>query len=141
MYYLDTFQLYKRTKKSDRIYQRKILNRDEIMEHKLKLQRNLCFYCASDITMKDHLDHVVPVYYGGISSKANLVAACRDCNLIKSTGQIEITNEYTIKDYFVLRQAYVKWLDKCKNNHMLLKQRPKRVHLYFLFYGYLFKEV
>lgn len=141
VYYLDFFALHERTNKEQRIAQRKLLNRDKMMAYKLKLQKNMCFYCGDIIDMSGHLDHVIPVYWGGRSSKSNLVAACRSCNLTKSTGHIEITNERTIKDYLRLQQAYDKWLRDIERKPKLRAFPPKRVQLYGVYHAKYFKQV
>lgn len=140
MYYLDLFQLYSNTTKKQRIAVRDF-NRDTDMLRRLKSQHDQCFFCGMGITMADHLDHLHPVYYGGRSNKANLVAACRDCNLLKSTGQIEITNEYTIKDYLGLITAKKKWDDKVKERPWLKRYPPKRVRLYGVYKAHLFRKL
>lgn len=112
IYYLDLFKEYVPTEKPERIIIRKSLKRDEVMAYRLKLQRNLCFFCGSEITIKDHLDHLVPIYHGGTNRLSNLVASCKSCNLIKSTQQIEVKNPYTIADYLRLQKAYKKYKDK-----------------------------
>lgn len=149
MYYLDTFGLHRPTTLAERRLARKTLNRDEVMEYKLKLQRNQCFYCCVPIDMASHLDHVVPVYYGGRNTLNNLVASCRDCNMEKGTGQIEITNPYTIKDYQKLIAAKAGYDAKCarlkltntKRYHKLRQNQPKRVGLYHVFRADRFREV
>lgn len=141
MYYLDFFALHKMTNKSDRIALRKTLDRDSAMERRLKVQHNQCFYCAAPITMADHLDHILPIYYGGQNNKANLVAACRDCNLTKSTGQIEITNQYTIQDYLKLIEAKRKWREKLRVKPWLRRHPPKRVQLYGVYHAKLFRHL
>lgn len=140
MYYLDLFQVYKPTKKHERIAVRDF-DRDFEMARKLKLQRNHCFFCGCEISLLDHLDHLTPVYYGGESNKANLVASCKDCNLIKSTGQIEITNPYTIKDYLQLQLAKRKWDTKLKGKPWLKRYPPKKVKLYGVYKANLFKWI
>jgi 5-methylcytosine-specific restriction endonuclease McrA len=106
LYYLDTFQVHKMTRQSARITLRKSLDRNLMMSTCLEEQKNKCFYCAVPITMADHLDHVVPLYYGGDNRPINLVAACKDCNLLKSTQQIEITNIRTIRKYKKMQQKH-----------------------------------
>lgn len=138
MYYLDLFKLYKPTKKSDRVTLRKALDRNSDMAHLLKLQHNLCFFCGCEIDMDAHLDHLIPLYYGGRNNRSNLVAACRDCNLIKSTQQIEITNPYTIADFLRLRKAYRQWQDKVRLYPRLKRFQPKRVRLYHIYRADLF---
>ena len=41
-----------------------------------------CQYCGGPA---QHVDHAVPVAHGGTDHEANLVAACRGCNLRKGT--------------------------------------------------------
>lgn len=47
-----------------------------------------CVYCKKSIRKGFHLDHVVPVSRGGHTSKGNLVATCRFCNLSKSNKYV-----------------------------------------------------
>jgi len=140
MYYLDLFTLYIPTTKAQRIEAR-LFNRDEMMLKKLKHQHYQCFFCAADVTMASHLDHLVPVYYGGRSILSNLVAACKSCNLIKGTQAIEITNPYTIKDYIKLKEAKRKWTIKEKQHPHLKRYQPKRVRLYGCLRADLFRSV
>lgn len=114
--------------------------RDEMMERRLKLQHSKCYYCGIDITMKDHLDHLLPVYYGGQNLKKNLVAACKGCNLYKKAGTIEISNPYTIEDYLKLQDAYKKWRIKVKKNPTLKRWQSKRVRLYGVYHAECFKK-
>ena len=140
MYYLDLFSLHRTTLKVDRIVKRKELNRDQEMSYKLSLQRNRCFYCGINIDMAGHLDHLIPIYYGGLNRSSNLVASCRSCNLIKGTDHIEITNEYTINDYKKLITAKQKYDLKCKLlGKKYLKHKPRKVILYGIYHADLFK--
>lgn len=146
MYFLDFHGLYKHTTLDQRREVRRSLNRDEVMTRKLKQQRNKCFYCATPITMADHLDHVIPVYYGGTNRLSNLVASCKPCNMAKMTDQIEITNEYTIREYLKLQQAYKEWKDKINGappakRKWIRRRQPKRVRLYNLYHAKLFRKV
>lgn len=140
MYYLDLFKVYKPTTKAQRAIARGF-NRDVEMSRKLKLQRNMCWFCSINIDMSGHLDHLVPVYYGGRSNSANLVASCRNCNIVKSTQQIEITNPYTIKDYMRLIDAKKRWQRKVKDKPWLKRYPPKRVRLYGVYKANLFREI
>ena len=142
MYYLDLFRLYRTTRPADRKTVRFTLDRDTEMAYRLKLQHGLCFFCGREITMADHLDHLLPVYYGGLSNRANLVAACRTCNLLKSTQQIAITNPHIIKDYLNLIRAKKKWKAKLLKHPWLKRyQPPKRVRLYKVYRADLFRSV
>ncbi len=51
---------------------------------KNKLAQGICYYCRrrfppSELTM----DHIVPLIRGGISSRGNVAAVCRECNYKK----------------------------------------------------------
>lgn len=140
MYYLDFHKLYKQTSKLNRIIVRSKLDRDFIMTKRLKEQHNCCYYCNEPITLKDHLDHKIPIYYGGTNKLRNLVAACKNCNLIKGTQQIEITNPYTIESYLDLIRAKQKWDDKVKLKPWLKKYIPKKVQLHKVYRADLFKN-
>lgn len=135
IYYLDLFKEYKPTEKPERILVRNSLKRDEVMIRRLKLQRNLCYFCGNRITIKDHLDHLVPVYFGGTNKLSNLVASCRTCNLVKSTQQVVITNPYTIKDYLKLQKAYKKYKDKP------YREKVKEYRLAVIYRANLFRSI
>lgn len=52
----------------------------------LRRDGHACQYCgekAPNVTL--HVDHVIPVALGGTDQPGNLVAACKDCNLGKSS--------------------------------------------------------
>ncbi|BCW47933.1 hypothetical protein StoSoilB13_02750 [Arthrobacter sp. StoSoilB13] len=52
----------------------------------LKRDNHTCQYCgekAPNVTL--HVDHVIPVTLGGTDKPDNLVAACQDCNLGKTS--------------------------------------------------------
>lgn len=52
----------------------------------LRRDDHTCQYCgeaAPDVTL--HVDHIIPVALGGTDQPGNLVAACKDCNLGKSS--------------------------------------------------------
>ena len=144
MYYLNFSELYKYTDSDSRRAVRKEMTkikRDEIILNRLKRQHNTCFYCAESIDITCHLDHIIPIYYGGTNKSSNLVAACRDCNLIKSTDQIEITNEYTVKEYKKLVMWHEKWMRKVSKNPYLKRYSNKKDRLYHIYRADLFKIV
>jgi 5-methylcytosine-specific restriction endonuclease McrA len=142
MYYLDLFKLYQPTIKKDRISVREFATayRNSDMEKLIKSQKGMCFWCPAQITMADHLDHLIPVYYGGRSNRTNLVAACKSCNLFKSTQQIEITNPYTIARYQSMIAKKAKWDAKVAVKPSLARYRPKEVHIYNRYHAECFKE-
>jgi len=50
----------------------------------LRRDQFCCQYCGIELNNKDAtVDHVTPRSKGGASSWVNMVAACRDCNLVK----------------------------------------------------------
>jgi hypothetical protein len=52
----------------------------------LRRDNHTCQYCgdkAPDVTL--HVDHVIPVSLGGGDQPSNLLAACKDCNLGKTS--------------------------------------------------------
>lgn len=56
----------------------------------LRRDNHTCQYCgekAPDVTL--HVDHVVPVTLGGSDKPDNLLAACKDCNLGKTSVPAE----------------------------------------------------
>lgn len=43
--------------------------------------KGLCYYCQVRFPPKElSMDHIVPIVRGGMSSKSNLVACCKQCN-------------------------------------------------------------
>lgn len=135
MYYLDLHKLYKQTTKEQRVAVRKTLDRDERMLKLLKLQHNTCFYCMTPIDMSGHLDHLIPVYYGGTNRFRNLVASCRSCNITKLTDQLEITNVYTIARY----KKYIREEEKLRDKPY--RHKRKRYQLYHVYRADLFREI
>jgi len=140
VYYLDLTGYYIRTTKQQRAIVRKGVDRNKQMEHKLKMQKNQCFWCGDGVDMSGHLDHVLPIYRGGTNNSSNLVASCKKCNLTKGTEIIQITNEWTIKDYKKLQLAYSNWMLK-PIEYRRRKASPKKVQLYGVYRARLFKEV
>ncbi|SIS11940.1 HNH endonuclease [Williamsia sterculiae] len=114
--YLDLFVLYRSTTPKERSTVRRNVERDRMMRKKLRVQHRRCFFCSTSISIRDHLDHLVPVYYGGQNRTSNLVASCVDCNLLKGTSQLVITNPDTIKFYEDLRREHRRWIVDCRKN-------------------------
>lgn len=51
---------------------------------KLRLpQDHICPYCGNDLGDNPHADHIYPVSRGGLSTLANMVYVCADCNAKK----------------------------------------------------------
>lgn len=49
----------------------------------MRLQRNKCAVCRTDISQKSHADHVIPLALGGPSDKTNIQMLCPTCNYQK----------------------------------------------------------
>ena len=49
-----------------------------------KIHKGVCHYCNKEVG-RDGLtmDHIVPISRGGLSTKGNVVAACKKCNNAK----------------------------------------------------------
>lgn len=122
LYYINTFKNHKYTTKASRGKLRNSLERDKMMGVCLEDQRGKCFYCSVAIGMDAHLDHVLPIYYGGTNSIHNLVGACRDCNLLKSTAQIEITNKRTIRKFKKAQRKLQLWEEELQKAYDINKQ-------------------
>lgn len=46
-----------------------------------KVSRKKCYYCGKELPENElTMDHIVPLIRGGKSVKANIVAACKECN-------------------------------------------------------------
>lgn len=134
--YLDLFRLYRATARDSRNDIRRSLRRDEAMSRCLRIQLNRCFYCGVSIGLEGHLDHLIPVYYGGTNRSRNLVASCRECNLLKGTQQLVITNEQTIAFYERLKKEFRLWIVGKRRGENPRKNRY--VRLYYLYRADLF---
>lgn len=64
------------------------------MSHKIRNNRDTCFYCERKFTFKDYgernailktVDHIVPESKGGKDAKINTVACCHHCNVLKGS--------------------------------------------------------
>lgn len=66
---------------------------------------NRCAYCEETATS---LDHIVPRFKSGCSSRHNLLPACRRCNTNKASTEME--SWYKKQSYFTEER-----LDKIKN--------------------------
>jgi 5-methylcytosine-specific restriction endonuclease McrA len=53
-----------------------------------------CFYCHCDVTRSTaHMDHVLPLSRGGMSTISNLVLSCSKCNVHKCDSILENLSE------------------------------------------------
>jgi hypothetical protein len=59
------------------------LPRGTVLELKEK-QENKCVYCKTDISLKFHVDHIIPLSKGGKHEKDNIQILCPSCNVKKS---------------------------------------------------------
>jgi hypothetical protein len=58
----------------------------KIVRQLFQEQDGTCFYCFKYLgdTEIYHVDHIIPLIFGGSNAKSNLAVACRKCNLRKS---------------------------------------------------------
>ncbi len=93
------FDQYKTTTKEQRIAQRKKLQvmmkterYAQWLQWVFEIQRKECFYCDNviDLNVRSsyHVEHRIPIYYGGKSIYKNICLACPDCNNTKGTDQL-----------------------------------------------------
>jgi len=75
-------QVYDAAARAVSFWQRKRERADtDVKKELFEKQRGRCYFCGEDVDVPDaHLDHLVPVYWGGSSSKDNLRYACAVCN-------------------------------------------------------------
>jgi len=66
-------------------------------------QRNLCFFCESDLTNYKAIEHLTPVSRGGDNNFYNLVYSCKSCNSKKRQQTLE---------EFALSTGNIHWLGK-----------------------------
>lgn len=95
----DLFKEYRRTTKQERVAVRRELGSISKTERFLKWtrwaymqQKKRCFYCDNRIYIDNrksyHIEHRIPVYWGGKNDYENLVLACPPCNMTKGTDQL-----------------------------------------------------
>jgi 5-methylcytosine-specific restriction endonuclease McrA len=66
----------------------------------LKNQSYKCFYCGEDLIESNaHFDHVVPFVLTLSCAKEEFVAACKECNLLKSDSIFNTI--FDIKEYLI----------------------------------------
>lgn len=93
------FEQYRQTTKQQRIIQRNIMaslvktkGYRKWIKWAYRMQHGECFYCDELISLNDrksyHIEHRIPIYYGGLSEYSNLCLACPDCNRVKATDQL-----------------------------------------------------
>jgi hypothetical protein len=65
----------------------------------MEIQQNLCAYCDT-ILNHFHIDHVVPLSFGGTNNIGNLVLACETCNLRVGS---KVFQSFELKKQFILK--------------------------------------
>ena len=78
----------------------------QFLKDLLIAQRNLCFFCESDLTNYKAIEHLTPVSRGGDNEKYNLVYSCKSCNSKKRQQTLE---------EFALNTKNIYWLSKWEN--------------------------
>lgn len=110
------FEEYRATTRAERIAVRKEFNQWKKTKHCanwtkgfLKSQFGTCFYCDAVIDLDNrksyHIEHRVPIYYGGTNELRNLCLACPSCNLTKSTDQLVRDKAFLNRNNYYRTQA------------------------------------
>lgn len=82
------------------------------------LTKGKCFYCGQKLDFKNfHIDHFTAKAKGGKQMK-NMVPACQDCNLIKSSHGVEEFRK--IIGNYLYNDVHVRMIDK----YMAIKKQP-----------------
>lgn len=46
-----------------------------------KIERGICYYCGRKVSPEElTMDHKIPLSRGGLSTRENIVPACKECN-------------------------------------------------------------
>ena len=54
-----------------------------------------CGHCGKTLTVQEStVDHIIPVYKGGLNDEFNLIALCHDCNEEKSSFLYDVMDYY-----------------------------------------------
>lgn len=49
-----------------------------------KIERGICYYCGRKVSPEElTMDHKIPLSRGGLSTRENIVPACKECNAKK----------------------------------------------------------
>jgi 5-methylcytosine-specific restriction endonuclease McrA len=63
-----------------------------------KVERGICYYCGRRVSPEElTMDHRIPLSKGGLSTKENIVPACKDCNIKKKSLSPWEWNEYMLR--------------------------------------------
>lgn len=65
----------------------------------LASQGSMCAYCACDLGSEFHIDHIVPVSFGGTNNVSNLCISCARCNL--TAGSFVFQDFYQKRDFIL----------------------------------------
>ena len=82
------------------------------------LTKGKCFYCGQKLNFENfHIDHFTAKAKGGRQMK-NMVPACQDCNLIKSSHSVEEFRK--IIESYLCDDVHVRMIGK----YMTIKKQP-----------------
>lgn len=77
----------------------------------------LCQYCLNPDSQDLIIEHVIPVFYGGVAQPYNLVVACHTCNMKKGRSIWVPKNFYKITENNLLWREKVLNLSKSVQPH------------------------
>jgi hypothetical protein len=87
----------------DQIRRKKI---SVVMVRRLRtLQEGKCAYCFADLGVEFHVDHIMPLSFGGSNNEDNLALACPRCNLIAGN---KVFQTMFGKSQYILSRLYPK---------------------------------
>lgn len=84
---------------------RKCSNRisKKLVQAIFQMQEGLCAYCGQDLRESNyHVEHIIPLSFGGTNNHSNLCLACPKCNLI--AGSLVFPDFYEKRDYIISRR-------------------------------------
>jgi hypothetical protein len=74
------------------------------VKNKMLLQSGLCIYCKCDVTIKYHVDHIIPLAKGGKHEPSNIQILCPSCN-VKKSAKLNFSLSYSSPLFFLPFQS------------------------------------
>lgn len=81
--------------------ERKRYVRMAVIRQLVELSENMCAYCLCQLNGDFHVEHVLPLAFGGTNNLSNLVLSCKRCNLL--AGSL-VFDTFPAKRSYVLRR-------------------------------------
>jgi 5-methylcytosine-specific restriction endonuclease McrA len=68
----------------------------------LEQQGNECGYCGAPLFSEFHIEHIIPLGFGGTNNLSNLCIACPPCNL--AAGGLVFQDFYQKQQYVIMKR-------------------------------------